>query len=65
MNSTEPGKQEDLSMNEKEKVFKTMSSAGAADLTLGVIILVTGIAAGIMMIINGARLLRRKRSLMI
>ncbi len=52
-------------MSEKEKVFKTMSSAGAADLTLGVIVLVTGIAAGIMMIINGARLLRRKRSLMI
>lgn len=42
-----------------EKLYKTMSSTGACSLAVGIIILATGITAGIMMIINGARLLRK------
>ena len=52
-------------MNEQEKVFKTMGSTGTSSIALGVIVLVTGVASGVLMIINGARLLKRKRSFMI
>ena len=41
-----------------------MVNVGASDLTLGIIVLVTGSVTGIMMIINGARLLKRKSDLM-
>lgn len=47
-----------------EKTYKTMANVGAGDLALGIVILVTGIAAGILMIINGARLLKGKSDLM-
>lgn len=43
-----------------EKVYKTMSHAGSSSLVLGILLLVTGIASGILMIINGAKLLKRK-----
>lgn len=43
-----------------EKIFKTVSRAGASNLVLGIVVLITGIAAGIIMIINGARLTKRK-----
>lgn len=47
-----------------EKTYKTMANVGAGDLTLGIIILVTGVVTGILMIINGARLLKGKSDLM-
>lgn len=43
-----------------EKVYKTMRNAGAMGIVLGIIITVTGLVAGIMSIINGAILLKRK-----
>ena len=43
-----------------EKIYKTMSSTGACSLTVGIIVLATGIVTGIMMIVNGARLLKTK-----
>ena len=48
---------EDMYMN-NEKTYKTMANVGAGDLALGIIVLVTGIVTGILMIINGARLLK-------
>ena len=42
-----------------EKAYQTMKSAGAGDLALGV----TGIACGILAIINGAKLMRNKSDL--
>ncbi|WP_373217140.1 hypothetical protein [Ruminococcus sp. 5_1_39BFAA] len=48
-----------------EKTYKTMSSAGAAALVLGIITLVTGIVTGVLMIVNGARLLKRKSDILI
>lgn len=48
-----------------EKTYKTMSSAGAAALALGIITLVTGVVTGILMIVNGARLLKRKSDILI
>lgn len=46
-----------------EKTYKTMSTIGGGSLALGIIILVTGLTTGILMIVNGARLLRNKREL--
>ncbi len=43
-----------------KKVYRTMSQTGAGSLVLGIIVLVTGIAAGTLMVINGGRLLKNK-----
>ena len=70
MRSTAPDRaviyqQEVFTMNEQEKIYKTLNNTGAADIAIGIIVLVTGVASGILMIIGGAKLLRRKRSVMI
>ena len=57
------GKRRQLLMN--EKLYKTVSGAGAGSLALGIITLVTGIVTGILMIVNGARLLKGKSDIMI
>lgn len=44
----------------EEKVYKTMNGAGALNITLGVVSLVAGLTAGILLIISGAKLLTRK-----
>lgn len=43
-----------------EKVYKTMRNAGACNIAMGIIICVTGLTVGIMTIISGAVLLKRK-----
>ena len=48
-----------------EKIYKTMASSGAGILALGIVVLVTGLVTGILMIVNGARLLRRKSEILI
>lgn len=47
-----------------EKAYKTMSGVGAGNIVLGIIVLVAGITAGVLMIVNGARLLKRKSELL-
>ena len=47
-----------------EKTYKTMSCVGAWNLALGIAVLVAGVAAGVLMIVNGARLLKRKSELL-
>ncbi len=49
---------------DNEKTYKLMAGVGAGDIVLGIVVLVTGIAAGVMMIVNGARLLKGKTDLM-
>ena len=44
-----------------EKTFKTITNAGAGSLAIGIITLVTGITAGILLVVNGAKLLRSRR----
>ncbi|WP_182440659.1 MULTISPECIES: hypothetical protein [Clostridia] len=46
-----------------EKAYKTMSTAGAGSIVLGIIMIVTGVTAGIITIINGARLLKNKNEI--
>ena len=41
-----------------EKAYKTMSQAGAGSIVIGIITIVTGVTAGIIAIVNGARLLK-------
>lgn len=43
-----------------ELVYKTMRNGGAAGIVLGIIIAVTGLTVGVLSIVNGALLLKRK-----
>lgn len=43
-----------------EKVYKTMTRCSAGSIALGIVVLVTGVASGILMLVSGARLLKRK-----
>ena len=43
-----------------ERTYKIMSHAGSGGIALGIIVLVTGIAAGVLMIVSGTKLLKRK-----
>lgn len=44
----------------EEKVYKTMSGAGAMNIVLGVIALAVGAATGVLLIISGAKLIAGK-----
>ena len=46
-----------------EKAYKTMTMAGVSNIFVGISITVIGIAAGVMTIINGARLIKDKKGL--
>lgn len=43
-----------------EKLYKSIIHSGKGSITVGIIALVVGIATGVIMIINGARLLKAK-----
>lgn len=43
-----------------ERIYKTMRNTGAASIAVGIIIAVVGLTAGIIAIVNGALLLKRK-----
>lgn len=47
-----------------ERVFKTMRGAGALNIVLGVIVLVVGIASGVLLIIGGSKLLGDKSKIL-
>ena len=46
-----------------EKAYKTMRWVGHANITIGVVVMVLGIAAGIISIVGGSRLLKNKNEL--
>lgn len=46
-----------------EKVFKTMGFAGIAGIVNGVIMIVVGVAVGIVAITSGVRLIKERRGL--
>lgn len=46
-----------------EKTYRTMKTVGGGSIALGVIVAVTGIVSGILMIVNGARLLKAKKEI--
>lgn len=43
-----------------EKLFKRIKSVGAGNIVCGIVAIVAGTATGILLIINGARLLAHK-----
>ncbi|BBF41505.1 hypothetical protein lbkm_0184 [Lachnospiraceae bacterium KM106-2] len=43
-----------------EKVYKTMKSTGIVNIVLGIVTIAFAIGAGIVFIVNGARLLKHK-----
>lgn len=48
-----------------EKIYKTMSSSGSWNLAIGITVMVVGIAAGVMLIVNGVKLIRQKYQIML
>lgn len=46
-----------------EKAYKTMNISGIGNITLGIIVMVVGITAGILAIVSGAKLLKNKKGL--
>lgn len=46
-----------------EKAFKTMGNAGAACLATGIIMIVAGIACGVVLLISGGKLFNAKKGL--
>lgn len=49
------GKEADQGM--EEKTYKTMGGSGALSIALGVVVLVVGVASGVLLVISGAKLL--------
>lgn len=43
-----------------EKVYKSMRGAGATNIVLGILTLIGGIASGVILLINGGKLLHNK-----
>ncbi|MCI9526779.1 MAG: hypothetical protein HFH37_07665 [Lachnospiraceae bacterium] len=43
-----------------EKTYKAMTVAGGGNIAIGVVVLVCGVVCGVLAIINGAAMLRRK-----
>lgn len=48
-----------------EKIFKLLGQTGTSDITVGIIMIVTGVTVGILSIINGARSLKTRNKIMI
>ncbi len=46
-----------------EKVYHTMKNAGAVNIVIGIILLVTGVTLGVLSIVYGSILLKRKSDL--
>lgn len=46
-----------------EKAYLTMKNSGAFSIVIGVIVLVVGVAAGVLSIVSGANLLKHKREI--
>lgn len=48
----------------EERVYKVMKGAGATNLAIGVVVMVAGIASGILLIITGAKLITGKSKIL-
>ena len=47
-----------------EKIYKTMKNVGAWNIAIGIVCIVVGLLAGILTIVNGARLIKDKSGIM-
>lgn len=46
-----------------EKIYSKVMSAGAANLVCGIISIIVGVSTGVILIVNGARLLSSKKDM--
>lgn len=58
-----PGKQNRRQETFMEKIYRTMRNIGTGSIALGIVILAAGVTVGVLSIVNGALLLRRKNEL--
>lgn len=49
--------------NMNEKIYKTLAHAGIWNLVMGIVVLVTGIASGVLLLVSSVRLLKSKDDL--
>jgi hypothetical protein len=47
-----------------EKIYHTMKSVGVWNLVMGILLIVAGIVSGTLLILNGAKLLKKKSDLL-
>ncbi|NLP16560.1 MAG: hypothetical protein GX379_05960 [Clostridiales bacterium] len=47
-----------------EKIYNTMKSVGVWNLVLGIVLILSSLTAGIFLIINGTKLLKKKSDLL-
>ncbi|MGB8455258.1 MAG: hypothetical protein WCD89_23370 [Anaerocolumna sp.] len=47
-----------------EKIYMTMKSVGVGNLVMGILFIIAGLAGGILMIISGGRLLKKKSEIL-
>lgn len=48
-----------------EKIYNTMSRSGSWNIAIGITVIVVGVASGVMLILNGAKLIKQKYQLML
>ncbi len=48
----------------EEKTYKIMNGTGTANIVLGVIVLIAGVATGVLLFISGAKLLHGKSKIL-
>ena len=48
----------------EEKIYKTMGRCGAWNIAIGVVMIVVGLGAGVIAILNGAKLIKDKAGIM-
>lgn len=47
-----------------EKIYITMKSVGVWNLVIGILLIIAGIASGVLMIIGGGKLLKKKSEIL-
>lgn len=48
-----------------EKIYHSMTLTGACDIAVGIIVLAVGITTGILTLVNGARILKNRKNIII
>jgi hypothetical protein len=47
-----------------EKIYNTMKTVGVWNLVMGILLIVAGVVSGTLLILNGAKLLKKKSELL-